>query len=266
MKRRRNGVPAHIGHGLSRLWIITLFILSMGLYGCDAGALIGETEGSDVGRAFDGAEGHPVVGQKTGDNAFSVAPAYGYVIGFSNTRATAAATTEIGYGSTFSPTRYRKLEPKTLVEYHEDPRQHIIDAIHGQQDYYTASGLQPGFVYWMVGVRDQNTPGASIAQKRYALELLHAIWATTGGIPILINPMSDYVEGHICTTSGIFGPDVAEELVDYLEAQEPDMFIRIARFATLDPSETVDGCHPTEEIYERDAQMLVDEIYAALGG
>lgn len=250
-------------HAATKAQLLTaaLLTLSLGFFGCDSGGLVGEDGGLQAEQAQPG--GRPVVVQK---QAYAAAPAFGYVIGFSNTRSTAAATIRIGYGDTFSPTRYRKTEPKTLVEFHDDYKQHIHDAIHGQMDYYAESGRTPQFVFWMVGLRDQNTPGATMEQKREALNLLRAIWTNTGGIPILINPMSDYVEGHICTTSGIYGPDVAEELVDYLESQEPDKFIRIARFPTLDPSDTVDGCHPTDEIYDRDAQILVDEIYAALNG
>ena len=230
-----------------------LVILTLFLFGCDAESTLVEAPVPEAPLARLAKGGGPQ-------------GSIGYVVGFSNTRGTAIATERIGYGASFAPADIVRAgggQTKIFIEPKRNHDRHVENAVASQASYADDRNLSPRFIYWMIGLRKQRTPGSSLDQKHQALALLDAILQESGGAPVLINAMSAY-DGHVCSGSGAYGPAVAEELLDYLEAAAPGAFIRIARFPALKRAETTDGCHPTEAIYERDAQLLMDEVNRVL--
>ena len=234
----------------SRLLSLFFVALPIILFGCDTG-------GQTVGVAEQESPSSNV--SPFAQKAQAGPSHFGFVVGFSNTKGTAEATERIGYAGVFAPMNVLQKDEKIFVSPRPDDRSYLFSGLRNQYSYSQQNHERPTFIYWMIGIQGQEQPTASLAQKEQAADLLALLQRIGRGAPILINPMSDYTEDS-CETPGPYGPEVAVELVDYLEANFPDEFVRIEQFPTLAPEDTRDGCHPTDEIYERDAEILVDAI------
>ena len=233
---------------------LLFLFFTVALFGCDTG---GQTVGIDE------QENPSANVSRLAQKAPEGLTHFGFVVGFSNTKGTAEATERIGYAGVFAPKSVLQKDAKIFVSPRPNDRDYLFSGLRNQYSYSQQNHERPTFIYWMIGLQAQETPTASDLQKEQVADILALLQRISRGAPILINPMSDYTEDS-CETPGPYGPEVAVELVDYLEANFPDDFVRIERFPILAPEDTQDGCHPTDEIYERDAEILVNAIESVL--
>ncbi len=193
----------------------------------------------------------------------SSTPVFGYLIGYSNTRSTADAMEAIGASGYFAPIRQLKAGPQVLVEPIDNYVRHIEQALDAQITYAAENGLTPGFAYWMVGLAYQEDAAPTQEQTTQVFSLMKAIKNVVGEIPLIINPMSGYVD-HVCEVAGTYGSVVAVALVDSMELGRGDRFNRIPAFPALAMEDTIDGCHATFPVYKRDGGLLVARIDSVL--
>lgn len=241
----------HYGAGNRGVRTVGLFLMMLAGLHCQAGPELGgvRPERSEAVAA-------PAAGK-------GGTPVFGYLVGYSNTFSTAKAMESIGADGYFAPVPDLKAGPQVLVEPVDDYLRHIQQALDAQITYAADNGLTPGFVYWMVGLLDQQDPAPTRAQVSQALSLMRAIRNVAGNIPLIVNPMSDYVD-HVCEVAGPFGPQVAVALLDSMEARQGNRLDRIPAFPALTLDQTIDGCHATMSAYRRDAGLLAARIDSVL--
>ena len=212
-----------------------LALASMGFAGCRATNAVGPAASS----SGDGAPGGAFVA----------------LLGYSNTLGTAEAVARLGYEGFFAPEQDIRRGQKLLIDRPGDLREHLVRALRGQVEYAERTGRTIGAVWWQIGIRRQQNPMPSEAQRRAADRLVTLLEEMLPGVALYVSPMTPY-EGHECAGAGPSGPAASAVLADAL-ARTHAHVRRVPAFPPLRREETRDGCHPTDEVYLRNARALV---------
>ena len=177
------------------------------------------------------------------------------LLGYSNTLGTAEAVARLGYEEFFAPAQDIRRGQKLLLDRPGDLRENLVRALRGQVEYAGRTGKTIGAVWWQIGIRRQQNPAPSEAQRRAAHRLVTLLEEMVPGVDVYVSSMTPY-EGHVCAGAGPAGPAASAVLADAL-AETYAHVHRVPAFPPLRREETRDGCHPTDEVYLRNARALV---------
>ncbi|WP_456424763.1 hypothetical protein [Rhodocaloribacter sp.] len=177
------------------------------------------------------------------------------LLGYSNTLGTAEAVARLGYEEFFAPAQDIRRGQKLLLDRPGDLRENLVRALRGQVEYAGRTGKTIGAVWWQIGIRRQQNPMPSEAHRRAAHRLVTLLEEMLPGVALYVSSMTPY-EGHECAGAGPSGPAASAVLADAL-AETYAHVRRVPAFPPLRREETRDGCHPTDEVYLRNARALV---------
>ncbi|WP_457651333.1 hypothetical protein [Rhodocaloribacter sp.] len=182
------------------------------------------------------------------------------LLGYSNTLGTAEAVARLGYEGFFAPAEDIRRGQKLLLDRPGDLRENLVRALRGQVEYAGRTGRIIGAVWWQIGIRRQQNPMPSEAHRRAAHRLVTLLEEMLPGVDVYVSSMTPY-EGHVCAGAGPAGPAASAVLADAL-AETYAHVHRVPAFPPLSREETRDGCHPTDEVYLRNARALVASFEA----
>ncbi len=214
-----------------------LVVIVMGLAGCRTTNAVGPGEQA------------PASGNARSGGSFVA------LLGYSNTLGTAEAVARLGREELFAPSRDIRRGQKLLIDRPGDLREHLVRALRGQLAYHERTGRTIGAVWWQIGMRRQQSPTPSEAQVRKGHAVVELLEEMLPGVDVYVSSMTPY-EGHVCAGAGPAGPAASAVLADTLAASFAHVH-RVPAFSALRREETRDGCHPTDEVYLRNARALV---------
>jgi hypothetical protein len=183
-----------------------------------------------------------------------------YVLGYSNTRGTADAANRTIDPEAFVPFEVVRSADKVLIEESTDFDAYLSSRLQPQLDWVAANNVTMDGVWWQVGIREQMSNTPSARQLEIAHAIAQAIHRKLPNLTLYVSSMSPY-SGHVCNGSGPGGPAASDVIADELEATY-SYIKRVPTMPALTRTETIDGCHQTDPLYERDAALLMDNLQA----